>query len=390
MSNLDKRASGSMAASISDEPLPLPQYIPALDGLRAIAILMVIAAHFVISGQSSIRWQPYIFSAGKTGVDLFFVLSGFLITRILLAARGQPNFLKNFYARRVLRIFPAYYGFIVFLYLLVPFFHIGQAPPFRIQIWTWTYLQNIPQTFFPFQASNIWQSTSHFWSLAVEEHFYLVWPFLVRFVHPRRLPLILLATVPFSILARCLVMAGGYNAYYFTPCRVDALGLGSLLALLVQNKALFAKASRWAMRALLLAGPVCVVGLYLLSGSRLPVIQVFRYTFAALIYVLVLLSVLKAGQGNFLHSVLTHPVMTMIGKYSYGMYLYHVTILSLLVPYLKKTSAPLAFAVILAAVFIVAALSWNLFEQRFLKMKRHFVTEAASPTRAVVVKGAAF
>jgi peptidoglycan/LPS O-acetylase OafA/YrhL len=373
MSQLRKRASGSASA----EPLTTPQHIPALDGLRAIAILLVIAAHFAISGQSSIRWQPYIFAIGKTGVDLFFVLSGFLITRLLLAARGKPNFLKNFYARRVLRIFPAYYGFVIFLYLLVPFFRIAPAPPFRTQIWTWVYLQNIPQTFFPFPASNMWQSMPHFWSLAVEEHFYFVWPFLVKFIHPRRLPLVLLGTVPLAILARCLVNAGGYDAYYFTPCRVDALGLGSLLALITQDQKLFARVSRWAPRLLTVLALVCVLGLFLLSGSKLPIIQIFRYTIAPLIYALLLLLVLKTADGSFVQFLLTHPAMTMIGKYSYGMYLYHFLILGLLVPHLRNLYAPLAFAVILAAVFIAAALSWNLFEQRFLKMKRHFVTRDA-------------
>jgi peptidoglycan/LPS O-acetylase OafA/YrhL len=362
------------------EPLKLPQYIPALDGLRAIAILLVIAAHFATSGQIPTRLQSYIFTVGKTGVDLFFVLSGFLITRLLLASRGQPGFLKNFYARRVLRIFPAYYGFLIFLYLLVPLFRIAQAPPFRVQIWTWTYLQNIPQTFFPFQASNIWQSTPHFWSLAVEEHFYFVWPFLVKFIHPRRLPLVLLGTIPLSILARCLVIAGGYNAYYFTPCRVDALGIGSLLALIVQNEKLFAAVSRWAPRVLLLALPLCAAGLFLLSGSRLPLIQILRFTITALIYALLLLLVLKLKPGNLPESVLTHPAMTTIGKYSYGMYLYHLTIISLLAPHLARVPRPLGFLLILLAVLIFSALSWHLFEQHFLKMKRYFVSSQKTRT----------
>jgi peptidoglycan/LPS O-acetylase OafA/YrhL len=357
-----------------------PAYIPALDGLRAIAILLVVVAHFATSGQSPTRLQSYIFAIGKTGVDLFFVLSGFLITRLLLASRGQPGFLKNFYIRRVLRIFPAYYGFLIFLYLLVPLFRLGQAPSFREQIWTWTYLQNIPQTFFPFQAANIWQSTPHFWSLAVEEHFYFVWPFLVKFIHPRRLPLVLLGTIPLSILARWLVTAGGYNAYYFTPCRVDALGLGSLLALIVQDGRLFAAVSHWAPRVLLLVAPICAAGLFLLSGTHLPVIQIFRFTIAALVYALLLLLVLKSKPGNFPESVLTHPAMTTIGKYSYGMYLYHLTIISLLAPHLAKISPPLAFLVILLAILIISFLSMHFFEQYFLKMKRHFVTSQHTRT----------
>jgi len=104
----------------------------------------------------------------------------------------------------------------------------------------------------------------------VEEHFYLIWPFIVKFTSPRRLPLVLLGTIPFSILSRSLVLWSGHGVGVFTPCRIDALGLGSLLVLVVQDTKWLRVVSYWAPRALLLLLPVGAGGLYLLSGSALP------------------------------------------------------------------------------------------------------------------------
>ncbi len=182
--------------------------IPALNGVRGVAILLVIVCHFIAFAlpYTPARWLRLVASVGGTGVDLFFVLSGFLITRILLASRQRPAFLTTFYARRILRIFPLYYGFLAAIYIAVPLLHLGQPIPFGIQLWAWTYTQNVAMTFLPHPATDLWQWTPHLWSLAVEEHFYLVWPLIVKLTSPARLPLVLLATIPFSILSRGLVM----------------------------------------------------------------------------------------------------------------------------------------------------------------------------------------
>jgi peptidoglycan/LPS O-acetylase OafA/YrhL len=372
-------AASPMIRELTGRPRKTPEHIPALDGLRGIAILMVILCHFLAYGLSSTpRILNLAGTVGGTGVDLFFVLSGFLITRILLAARGQPNFLKNFYARRMLRIFPLYYGFLTLLYVVIPLLHLGQPVPFAKQIWSWTYTQNIGATFFPISSTSIWEWTPHFWSLAVEEHFYLVWPFIVKFANPRRLPFILLATIPFAIFSRCLVLWSGHGVATLTPCRVDALGLGSLLALVSQDAEVFRWISRWAPRLLAIMLPAAAGGLYLFSGLGLPVVQLFKDTFVAVIYSLLLFYILKGRNGGIPQSLLTRPLLTVFGKYSYGMYVFHMTILGLLIPHVHTVWPPLRFAVIVAAVLLVAALSWHFFEQPFLKMKRHFTNKAVA------------
>ena len=158
------------------------KHIPALDGVRAVAVLLVICFHF---------WQVFTYGPyslvgkiamwGQTGVDLFFVLSGFLITGILLDTKGSPSFLRNFYARRILRIFPLYYATLLTIYLIGPLFRWSAWVPENQSLWFWTYLQNLPMTFAPGHVAG----PEHFWSLAVEEQFYMVWPFLVLRLDPQ-------------------------------------------------------------------------------------------------------------------------------------------------------------------------------------------------------------
>lgn len=344
--------------------------IPQLDGVRGIAILMVIAWHFVayaLPFHPSRQWLA-VASIGGTGVDLFFVLSGFLITRILLAARGRPDFLRNFYVRRILRIFPLYYAFLVVIYLIVPLLHFGRTP-FSVQWWNWTYLQNVSMTFFPHESQTVWEWTPHFWSLAVEEHFYLVWPFIVKFASAESLPFVLMGTIPFSIASRAALIWSGHGAAYLTPCRVDALGVGSLLAVLALRPDSMEAIRRWIPRALLAFLPLgaCIM---LVSGKALPAVELFKDTAWAILYGIVLVIAIQAWPRGFLYSALSHPALTAIGKYSYGMYVMHMTIMALLP--LKTMWPPLAFVVNLVVVFCVAALSRNFFEQPFLRLKRKF------------------
>src|SRR3954464_13470573 len=162
--------------------------IPALDGLRGLAIILVLLFHFTPEGGGStpighmMRWVSQL---GWCGVDLFFVLSGFLITGILFDARGSANYFKNFYMRRVLRIFPLYYGVLIVVFLVVPIFKTMTAQDLQLmqnQHWLWLYAANIPPAISnEWTLMNQWVRLSHFWSLAIEEHFYLLWPAVVYF-----------------------------------------------------------------------------------------------------------------------------------------------------------------------------------------------------------------
>ena len=164
----------------------LPSHIPELDGIRAIAIWMVLVLHTFIpdeeSGQALARWPKpllLIMGHGWLGVDLFFVLSGFLITGILLDSRNSPHYIRNFYSRRVLRILPVYFVCLA----VVLYFYAGYSSYFLLSLLFMANMAGLFQIAIP-------HGPGVFWSLAVEEHFYLVWPWLVRLLSRRALALV--------------------------------------------------------------------------------------------------------------------------------------------------------------------------------------------------------
>ena len=188
-----------MTAGITaDEASPIPlspptdpgrrTYFPGLDGLRGIAVLLVVAVHFFPQFKMSNwaeSWLAKIPENGWTGVDLFFVLSGFLITGILIDASDKPHRFRNFYMRRVLRIFPLYLGVLVVVLWLIPDVTGLELPPIirTNQAWLWFHLSNVKMVLENDYIFNTgWVNLAHLWTLAVEEHFYLVWPAAIFFV----------------------------------------------------------------------------------------------------------------------------------------------------------------------------------------------------------------
>ena len=217
--------------------------IPELDGLRGTAILLVIVCHYIApaSNHSLGFWPSRIlnaFAAGWSGVDLFFVLSGFLIGGILLDARDSPHYFRTFYMRRFYRILPIYYSwtllFAVAVLIAVNFF------PGRLPVASADLLRLPVQIFF---LQNIFIAMPHFqwiwfvvtWSLAVEEQFYLIAPPLIRFLSLRRLATALVFAIALAPLLRYLLFVAwnppSYLSAFLTPCRADAFSWGMLLGI---------------------------------------------------------------------------------------------------------------------------------------------------------------
>ena len=199
-------------------------YAPALDGVRALAVALVLYQHWIDHPWLD-RHLPI--STGLVGVKLFFVLSGLLITRILLVTRfGERSTLgvglRSFYLRRALRIFPLYYGVLLVLALT--------SAPFR-DLWPWyvTYLQNLRMV----QAGHF-LFASHLWTLAIEEQFYLVWPLLVFTLPARRIGPVLLMMVPLAVgwrvVGAALLRWNDLQVGLLTLSSLDSVGLGGLLA----------------------------------------------------------------------------------------------------------------------------------------------------------------
>jgi peptidoglycan/LPS O-acetylase OafA/YrhL len=222
----------SIAAS-----LPLPRvrtdpdevarsgHLPALDGVRGLAILLVMLTHFTLVQQGPVldRLVGMAGRFGWTGVDLFFVLSGFLITSILLSSRGTGHYFRNFYARRTLRIFPLYFFVIFIATVVIPSLPFAWTEHFRVENWTrplyWLYLSNFAITFSPDASNDMLGLT---WSLAIEEQFYLIWPILVLLLSRRALWWTCIGAVALSVVTRTLFVIGGAErlyAYVLTPSR---------------------------------------------------------------------------------------------------------------------------------------------------------------------------
>lgn len=369
-------------------PLLLRGHNPALDGLRGLAILMVVFHHATPDSPSTTiigRLSKAMADYGAVGVDLFFVLSGFLITGILLQAKGGPHYFRTFYARRSLRIFPLYYGVLFVTLILIPLIWPMTTPDARRihhdQAWLWLYASNIKGSLStlerPFTAR--WYQFDHFWSLAVEEQFYLVWPVLILIMNRRAMIGICAVLMAGALALRWwLYLKGDQTAafYSLTPCRIDELAIGGLLALLGRAPINAAHLRNIAVGIFVVCGGVLV--LIWNSDARSMVIggTLLAFFFAALIVLVV-----SGGPVDFFRRAFDMYPMRVIGKYSYAMYVLHPFLLAMLGDYLSYRrlgaiahsgglGVCLYIVIALAVTFMAGWLSWNLYEKHFLKLKR--------------------
>ncbi len=396
--------------------------LPALDGLRGLAILMVMEGHMwgiiftFTSGAPTLsidQWIRRVIGVGWSGVDLFFVLSGFLITGILYDTKGSSRFLRTFYARRFLRLAPVYYLFLAFVLFVVPFIApidaVASVDELRdIQWWMWSYTINIGNGFETFDAVLPLVHVP-FWSLAVEEQFYLVWPFVVLAM-PRR-PLMGLCCVLIVVaLAIRVALTGGMFDDIFTPsatghlmpARMDTLALGALIALAARGTELPAMA-RAAPGVLAMTAAFLAV-LFIKNGALLPLentdVSRLGYTAFAFLYAALLVIALHAEEGSLLYRGLTLAPLRAFGKYSYAIYVFHLLtafvlarafILNDWTSTVQGSQLPLniAFSIVgTATTFALAWLSWQLVEQPLLQLKKRLPYRERSST-PLAVPGAA-
>lgn len=372
----------TIASLRSNDPVST-NYLPALDGVRGLAILAVLIFHFS-QGMHGLQFpRPVeqvlrLLTLGQKGVDLFFVLSGFLITGILLRTKGSPGYLLTFYLRRALRIFPLYFA-VVFACLLCGWIWSMPNYAFGKSWWYLLYLQNVAGTFWPGTVSG----PGHFWSLAVEEHFYLFWPFVVMALARRSLAVFAIALIFAAGLFRVLLLSAGYDVFTFTFCRMDALALGALLAVSFRETRSWTAVSNWTKRVF---WPVFALGLpafFMLSGSANPVQQAFKYAIFAVFSGGLVVLALDTNPEAFLPRIFRASSLRFIGKISYAMYVFHPWICGWLWRIGARPSwSPLRghellanlvdFGLVLATTVLVAWLSWILFESRILKLKGRF------------------
>lgn len=347
------------------------QYIRQLDAIRAIAVFLVIIHH----------WAPpnsvfHVWPTGPLGVDIFFVLSGFLITGILLRQKqggATASVVKSFYWRRALRIFPIYYLTILLLLIFQPYINSNIPGSFP---YLFTYTSN----FYFFDRGEWDGAISHLWSLAVEEQFYLLWPWVVLLIPQRWLWQAIAAFVLVGAGTQYAMQDVALHSILPFAC-LDAFGLGALLAWFLQYKP--QQMPRFYNATVIGAavGAVCAVGHLYLSAFLLPL-----RTAHALMALWLITYVVTRGeqvQGKFL---LNNGALIFLGKISYGLYLYHLIVSQVLQPQLVQPYLHpllpefitthylglLSLAENALVLLLLAVLSYFLFETRFLKLKRHF------------------
>lgn len=378
-------------------------HLPALDGVRGLAILLVMFFHFFMAMPTPQRPMGRMLyevaGTGWIGVDLFFVLSGFLITGILFDAKQSPTYFRDFYARRILRIFPLYYGVLIGVFLVAPLF-ISMPKTAASPSWLWLYCSNIRcATFGDWCFSNSRIELNQFWSLAVEEHFYLIWPAVILLFGRKSAMRICIGCILGALAWRIALFRWTSNdlaIYVLTPCRMDGLALGSWLALAARGPEGIRKLARIAPWALGV-GLVLFVGLEVLSGGSEPTgdyVEMIGYTILAAAFGGLLVVALSSGPTTPLGWLFRHPIMRFFGKYSYGLYVFHC-VLRPLFEWLMKFARPehlshsiTVQALIVAAgasvLSILAALaSYHLYEKHFLKLKRFFTPQAAARRQAI-------
>lgn len=380
-------------------------HVAALDGLRGLAIVMVLFVHFIgdatpitFAERAAVKLANY----GVWGVDLFFVLSGFLITGILDDAKGGPRYFRNFYVRRTLRIFPLYYGTLALLFIVLPVLPLayphGLAESSRHQGWLWAYGTN-----FYCAIHRDWALpyVSHFWSLAVEEHFYLVWPLVVLAFSRRALVRICVVGSVLALGLRCVLSsagAGDVAITTLTPCRLDALLIGGFLALEVRSVGLarvaqFAKPVFWSSATIIALASTWNAAT---NGALRDIVLPVRGTLIAALFGALLLMTVTATRDTVLGRVFQSRVMCFFGKYSYGLYVFHGIIAAALVE--RATESALtarigshAGAIALQAIggvavsLAIAVASYELFEKRILRLKDRFAPSVALVTGIAIV-----
>jgi len=359
------------------------KHYPALDGLRGLAILLVFMYHY--SPHRGTGWLVYLPSGSWIGVDIFFVLSGFLITGILYDTKGSAHFLRNFYVRRALRLFPIYAIFIAVVLL------ITRGPVGHSWLVTLTYLlygSNIIRFFQPDFTSIGMIEVGHLWSLAVEEQFYMLWPWIVILLASRRRILSAClygcAGALFLRLVLAHLPASNYEFLYLElPTRGDSLLAGAALAMLVRDKTFMDRLSMVYVRIAGIAAALVFVAMCIsihsFSWKTAPV-NTWGLSLIALASASTLL--LSLQPGSWTNLVFSHRTLRFFGKYSYGLYLLHYTPAHYLKRYFyphlashlhsETATGILYFFLILAASSGLAVLSFHFIEAPFLRLKSKF------------------
>jgi peptidoglycan/LPS O-acetylase OafA/YrhL len=360
-----------------------------------VAILAVVLRHFGLAYPTNTAADGIVallLRMGWCGVDLFFVLSGFLISGILIETRSATNYFGSFWARRALRIVPVYYTCLAMWFLVFPVvlpglgFHPHLGTEHQLPYWTWTanLFGEVPQL-------------GHLWSLSIEEQFYLVWPFAVWLLPNRHLGALCAALVVLCPAIRVLALSVDLSPRWpwQAVARIDSLALGALVAVVVRDEQFRAAAARW-WKPVLAVSVVGMAAVFLilgdvemnddwtpLFGSPTRPMSGVVFSFIDTAFAALLVGTLLSTGTSRSFRWLDTAWLRRMGKYSYGLYLFHGPIAHMAMhglpgsrwgPWLQLRSVYIAFmAASIVFSFCLALVSWHLLEKRFLSLKDGFV-----------------
>jgi peptidoglycan/LPS O-acetylase OafA/YrhL len=343
--------------------------VPELDGIRGVAVLMILVYHHLWNTLDRSSW-PAVFDViqfGWTGVDLFFVLSGFLIGGILIDNRTSTTYFKAFYFRRLCRIVPLYFAVLAAFFLARAFIHSPWL--FDNTLSNWSYFLFI-QNFFMTPSINYGLGVT--WSLAIEEQFYLTLPLIVWLTPRRVLPWLTVGAILGAIATRYLLFSSGNEtgAYVMMPSRADALMLGVLAAQAVRSQGFkdWIRREREVMQFCLLILFLGVVAFtYKGNLQAVPALYVGSYTWFALLYVVVLV---EAVSGGWIGAIFRWRSLRYCGTISYCLYLIHLPVLGLChkiffdsVPRSNSVARTAVTILALALTLAISHFTWRLFEK---------------------------
>jgi peptidoglycan/LPS O-acetylase OafA/YrhL len=386
------------AATVPAREISFRNHMPGLDGLRGSMLPFLLLAHFYLltpgANQPIDLILNHLRETGWIVLDVFFVMSGFLITGILVDTKSEKAYFRNFYARRFLRIFPVYYGTLFIYFVVLP--RLGVMSPANVQElldlqgWCWSYLSNLYFARPDLETGTLAVlATRHFWSLAVEEQYYLLWPLVVFLCGRRRLVQCCLLMIVGAFAFRTVgVFIGAHprQLYALTFARMDDLAMGSLLAIVIRAPGGYELLRRWA-RPLVAAGAVFMIAVIAATGefsAFRPFMQSVGYSVvgfgAAGLIIIAGTSDRSTRTGRFF----SHPFLIRMGTYSYAVYVVHILVylviqglvpsidhLPLIAGYGWPSSVARMLFLSTAAIF-AGFLSWNLYEKQVLKLKRYF------------------
>jgi peptidoglycan/LPS O-acetylase OafA/YrhL len=377
---LAQAKAGSATGTRRDEPLYYRGHILPLDGIRGAGMLTVLLFHaFYDSNYPAVpgSWQAYFIHAtslGAAGMTMFFSLSGFLITGILLDSVDRPHYWKNFYVRRALRILPAYL-------LMLGVLKLGHFVSWRFVLACVLYIGNMARL-----VGARSQEYGVMWTLAVEEQFYLIWPLFVRFLSRRTLILLTIAGVVLTPFFRLALGSVGIETFLNTPSNVDSIVSGALLALLLRNGTIHRGNIRTIARWLTILGsialiPVLFTALHGYTGNKLATLLMnsFRQPPILALFTAYALFAIAKHRKNVPPPSPTLRFFVFFGDISYGLYLVHQLVFRLYDKYVVHTALGgfnQNFGLLLLRFFltglIATAIAWisrRYFEDRFLAQK---------------------